>query len=100
MLFRSRAIVFVFFLALTCVLSANAAEDWPQFRGPQGNGIASASAAVEISAKNTAWKTAIPGTGWSSPVVSDGKIWITTLRHPKRLPGNWRRRLPVFSLLK
>ncbi len=83
MSFRSRTIVSAFSVALLCVLSANAADDWPQFRGPQGDGTANASTAVEISAKNTVWKTAIPGAGWSSPVVSDGKIWITTAETSK-----------------
>jgi outer membrane protein assembly factor BamB len=29
-------------------------------------------------AKNVAWKTAVPGLGWSSPVVADGRVWLTT----------------------
>ncbi len=59
---------------------ALALQDWPQFRGPDGQGHA------EISrlplkwseATSFAWKTPLPGLGWSSPVVADGKIWITT----------------------
>ena len=86
MLSRDRGIVSVFSPALMCVLAASVclADDWPQFRGPHGDGIAEASSLpVEISEENTVWKTAIPGTGWSSPVVSEGKIWITTAEAAK-----------------
>ena len=54
---------------------------WPQFRGPDGNGIASADdVPLRFSeSENIAWKTSVPGKGWSSPVVTDkGKIWLTT----------------------
>jgi outer membrane protein assembly factor BamB len=56
------------------------AEDWPQFRGPAGDGIsAAANVPVEWSAdKRIAWKTAIPGSGWSSPILSGGRLYITT----------------------
>lgn len=67
---------------LITLLLANAickAEDWTQFRGPRGNAVSDATnTAVEVSANNTAWQVAIPGTGWSSPVVQDGRIWLTT----------------------
>jgi outer membrane protein assembly factor BamB len=56
------------------------AEDWPQFRGPTGQGIATATnLPVEWSEdKNITWKTPIPGRGWSSPVVLGNQIWMTT----------------------
>ncbi len=56
------------------------ANDWPEFRGPTGQGHASnASVPLEWSeTKNVAWKTPIPGLGWSSPVIADGRLWITT----------------------
>ena len=55
-------------------------EDWPQFRGPTGQGIsASKGVPVEWSAtKNVAWKVDVSGQGWSSPVVADGKVYLTT----------------------
>tara|TARA_R110002049_G_scaffold72490_6_gene187362 strand:+ start:41736 stop:42989 length:1254 start_codon:yes stop_codon:yes gene_type:complete len=61
-------------------VSAFAADSWPQFRGPSGDGIARAAAELptEWSAeKNIAWKTDLPGEGWSSPVVADGRIYVT-----------------------
>ena len=57
-----------------------AAEDWPQFRGPTGQGISTETGLpLEWSeSQNVRWKTAVPGTGWSSPVVADGRVWLTT----------------------
>jgi outer membrane protein assembly factor BamB len=56
------------------------AEDWPEFRGPTGQGIARADhLPTEWSAtKNVAWKQEIPGLGWSSPVIVAGKVYLTT----------------------
>ena len=55
------------------------AEDWPQFRGARGDAVATVkTAAVRISEANTKWSTGIGGTGWSSPVVSGDRIWLTT----------------------
>lgn len=57
-------------------------KHWNQFRGPRGDGKSHAeSLPVEFSeTKNVRWKTAIPGKGWSSPVVWDKQIWLTTGR--------------------
>jgi outer membrane protein assembly factor BamB len=56
------------------------ASDWPQFRGPNGDGVSDATnVPVEWStSENVAWKSAIPGEGWSSPVLVDGKLYLTT----------------------
>ena len=56
------------------------AGDWPQFRGPGGQGIAN-SAKPPLSwseTRNVTWKKALPGLGWSSPVIGEGKLWLTT----------------------
>jgi outer membrane protein assembly factor BamB len=71
-------------LICVCVLfgpsSALASQDWPAFRGPDGQGHSTeAKVPLEWSeTKNVAWKTAVPGLGWSSPVVAGGKVWLTT----------------------
>jgi outer membrane protein assembly factor BamB len=56
------------------------AEDWPQFRGPTGQGISSAKGTPTQwgPEMNVAWKTPIPGRGWSSPVLVDGKLYVTS----------------------
>lgn len=68
-------------LLLTVLTSSLlSAADWPQFRGPDGQGHAgSARLAIKWSeSENVSWKTPIPGEGHSSPVVADDQIWITT----------------------
>jgi outer membrane protein assembly factor BamB len=56
------------------------AEDWPEFRGPSGQGH-SAERGVPQSwsnTKNVRWRTAVPGAGWSSPSIAGDRIWLTT----------------------
>ncbi len=65
--------------ALAFAVSAFA-QDWPQFRGPSGEGHATGKnlAAEWSESKNIRWKTPIPGTGWSSPVIGGNRIWLTS----------------------
>ena len=60
------------------------AEDWPQFRG--GAALSQAPHAKVPLAwdtdKNVAWRTAVPGSGWSQPVVSGDRIFLTTAVAP------------------
>ena len=67
---------------LGVVLAAGLRLDaqWPQFRGPEGNGVAAApSIPLKWSeSENVRWKTAVHGRGWSSPIVSENRIWMTT----------------------
>ena len=59
---------------------ATAGEDWPQFRGPSQQGWAPSShpPTTWSETQNVTWKTPIPGLGWSSPVILDKQIWMTT----------------------
>jgi outer membrane protein assembly factor BamB len=74
----------VFLLAAVLVAGAwpRAAgnSDWPQFRGPDGLGLADGAALpVRWSAtENVAWATEIPGRGWSSPIVWRGRVYLTS----------------------
>ena len=55
-------------------------DNWPQFRGPSGDGQ-SDSTGLPLTwneQEHVKWKTAIPGEGWSSPVVDDGQVWMQT----------------------
>lgn len=56
------------------------AENWPEFRGPTGQGHSKEHGLpVEWSStKNVAWKQSIPGQGWSSPVFFDERLYLTT----------------------
>jgi outer membrane protein assembly factor BamB len=65
-----------------CVIVPTLAEaqDWPQFRGPNGS---AAGAGKELpdkwdADKNVLWKAQVPGYGWSSPIVSGDKVFVTT----------------------
>ncbi len=55
-------------------------QDWSQFRGPNATGFSSAQGVpIEWSEdKNIRWKSAIPGRGWSSPVIAENELWFTT----------------------
>ena len=54
--------------------------DWPQFRGPNSDGhSAEPTTPMEWSdTKNVAWKISVPGLGWSSPAIANGKVFLTT----------------------
>ena len=57
-----------------------AADNWLQFRGPTGDGK-SPNVGLPLTwseTENIRWKTPIHGKGWSSPVVWDKQIWLTT----------------------
>jgi outer membrane protein assembly factor BamB len=62
------------------LLATVAAQDWPQFRGPTGQGLSELRGLpVEWSeSTNVAWKVPVPGSGWSSPVVAGGRVWVTS----------------------
>ena len=56
------------------------AEDWPEFRGPTGQGISDERGLplTWSETRNVKWKIAIPGKGWSSPAILGDRIWLTT----------------------
>jgi outer membrane protein assembly factor BamB len=55
-------------------------DDWPQFRGPNGDGVSKATSAPLhwTATEHVLWKQEIPGTGWSSPVLSRGNLYLTS----------------------
>lgn len=79
--------------ALTLVFTLTALQaappPWPQWRGPDGTGLARATNVVLTwSATNhLRWKTALPGIGFSSPVVWDDHIFLTTAIEGEVIPG-------------
>ncbi len=71
----------MWFLAAILLLAAPVAEaQWPQFRGPRGDGHATAIGLPLTwnEGENVAWKVPVPGRGYSSPVISNGRLWLTT----------------------
>jgi outer membrane protein assembly factor BamB len=66
---------------LTLYLAATALiQDWPEFRGPTGQGHSNERGLplTWSEGKNVKWKVAIPGRGWSSPAIQGDRIWLTT----------------------
>jgi outer membrane protein assembly factor BamB len=76
-----------------------AAEDWPQFRGPTGQGHSSERGLpVEWSeTKNVAWKVPVRGLGWSSPVVANGRVWLTAAVPERTGRGRTPQSLRVYA---
>ncbi|MBC8245089.1 MAG: PQQ-binding-like beta-propeller repeat protein [Verrucomicrobia bacterium] len=70
------------FLLLFLLATARLEADWPQFRGPDGQGH-SDQKDVPIrwaEGKNVTWKSAVPGQGWSSPVIAGNQVWMTSAK--------------------
>ena len=73
-------LLLMFLMPLSTAQEAVFEEDWSQFRGPGGQGHASARSLPTkwTDSENVTWKVPIPGKGWSSPVIQGEKIWLTT----------------------
>lgn len=67
-------------LVLLALNSSAAITGWPDYRGPTYDGHASETGLplTWSETNNVKWKTEIPYRGWSTPVVMDGQVWLTT----------------------
>ena len=74
---KHTAYLFALFLLIANAVNA---QNWPQFRGPNGQGhSAETGLPLKWSAtENIAWKTELPGESWSSPIVWGNYIFVTT----------------------
>ena len=84
---RLFALTIVGACAASAVLFAG--ENWPQWRGPAGQGVSSEKniPAEWAPDKNIVWKTALPGSGHSSPVIWGDRIFLTTAIEGEAVPG-------------
>ncbi|MDG2122180.1 MAG: PQQ-binding-like beta-propeller repeat protein [Verrucomicrobiales bacterium] len=59
---------------------ASLAENWTEFRGPtkQGHATGNSFPTRWSDTQNVAWKRQLPGSGWSSPIHVDGRVYLTT----------------------
>jgi len=83
-------------IAACCLPAAVRADVWPQWRGPSGDGHAPQAHDLPRTwseTENVVWKTAIPGKGWSSPVVDGDRIWLTTAVESQLSEEEKQRRL-------
>jgi hypothetical protein len=76
----SRRFCSLLLILVSTKLLPAADADWPQFRGPDGQGHSSAVGLPSSwsERENIVWKTPLPGRGWSSPVISGNEVWLTT----------------------
>ncbi|MGH9335275.1 MAG: PQQ-binding-like beta-propeller repeat protein, partial [Vicinamibacteria bacterium] len=68
-------------LLLLFLSIAGASENWPQFRGPGALGVVEDESLPDSwsATENVTWKSAIPGRGWSSPIVWGNRIFLTSV---------------------
>jgi outer membrane protein assembly factor BamB len=69
-------------VGLVLTTAVVAANDWPQFRGPAMTGVVGDNPALPerwSATENVAWKTRIPGLGWSSPIVWGNHVFVTSV---------------------
>jgi len=77
LLHHQRAVVLLGFICFASVASAG--DAWTQFRGPGQQGWSDAKNVplTWSETEHVKWKTELPGEGWSSPVVTNGQVWMT-----------------------
>ena len=75
------ALVFAAFTFLPVASTAPGNVNWPQFRGVGSLGVAEDPNLPDkwSTTENVAWKTEIPGVGWSSPIVWGDNIFLTSV---------------------
>jgi len=56
-------------------------DNWPQWRGPDGSGVAECENLPDSwsATENVLWNREVPGRGWSSPIVWQDKVFLTTV---------------------
>ncbi len=76
----SRAVIVAVVLTLLALTGVSATDQWPQFRGLQAGVVADDPTLPDTwsETNNIVWKASIPGLGWSSPIVWDDHIFLTS----------------------
>jgi outer membrane protein assembly factor BamB len=71
--------------------AASAADNWPRFRGLDAGAVPDNAALPErwSATENVAWKVDVPGLGWSSPIVWDDYVFVTSVlsEDARPIPG-------------
>jgi outer membrane protein assembly factor BamB len=75
-----QSLLLLSFTSFALLLTFARAENWPRFRGPTGQGHSAETKLPQrwSATENVAWKTPIPGAGWSSPIVWEDRLFVTT----------------------
>ena len=79
-----KALSLILSLWCFCLATRNVSsqENWTRFRGPNADGVAQDNPQLPTQwnqNENILWKTDIPGLGWSSPVIWENKVFLTTV---------------------
>ena len=76
---RYAALIAALFLVTTTINAKD--PEWPQFRGPESNPVGTHERLADRWSKteNVEWFQEIPGRGWSSPIVTGGKVYLTSV---------------------
>ena len=71
----------VLYISFSCVTDGTAEDRWPQFRGPGSLGVSQELGLPDTWSvtDNIAWVTDIDGLGWSSPIVWDDTVYLTSV---------------------
>jgi outer membrane protein assembly factor BamB len=86
---RAWTALFVILALCASLPAAAAVENWPQWRGPAGQGVSTDTDVPTEWApdKNVLWKAELPGTGMSSPIVWGDRIFLTAVIEGDVVPG-------------
>jgi outer membrane protein assembly factor BamB len=78
---KNRVLLSLGFLLVISFTARAQNVTWPQFRGPQSNPVGTHPELADKWSKteNVEWFLEIPGRGWSSPIVTGGKVYVTTV---------------------
>ncbi len=85
----------LFLFATVLAATSSKAADWPEWRGPGGQGIADAKG-LPVTFSETSgitWRAALPGRGHSTPVISGPHVWLTSAVEKAADPAEAERRL-------
>ena len=108
---RMHSLLVIAGLGLVMLGNLSAGENWPEFRGPTADGHSDSTELPTTwsETENIAWKTSIPGRGWSSPVIWGKQVWVTTATEDgkqlsacclDRDTGKFIYELPLFTVEK
>ena len=74
-----KIIKYLFFILIVTTASAAMDNNWPHWRGPDNNGsMNSGNYPVKWDPEKVLWKIEVPGKGFSTPIVWNNKIYLTT----------------------
>ena len=108
-MFPLRIVRCVIVCLLSCCLGSSAsAGNWPDFRGPNGDGRAT-TARLPLSwseTENVKWRVDLPGRGWSTPVAWNDQLWMTSAEEDGKSllvlcvgnDGKLKHRVKVFGV--